>query len=378
MPMPGRIAPFLLLVALGLAPGGHVAAQELAEPTLRGRALLGDSALRSGTVVLHRVSELSQGEVDSTRVAADGTFTLRLPAVPDPERSDVYFASVRHAGVLYFGKAITLPVQLDSLYEIQAWDTILAPAGGAELAVRGRSIFLEEVEGGGWQATDLFEIANDGRGTLVARGEDPVWSHPLPEGARNVEVSQTDLVGGGAEVRDGRVAVTVPIPPGPRLLVLRYAVADPFLAIPIPTPTDRLEILVREPAPAMESPLLAPGEPAQLDDGAPFRRLTGAGLGGTVVRLSEGRAANLPPVRWMAVTLALVLTGAGLWATRPGAEARAPRSGRRPGLDRRALVLEVARLDEDFATRRAAATAEERGAYEARRRELLRRIAAMG
>jgi hypothetical protein len=41
-------------------------------------------------------------------------------------------------------------------------------------------------------------------------------------------------------------------------------------------------------------------------------------------------------------------------------------------------VLEVARLDEAFASRRAAATPEERGAYEARRRDLMRRLASLG
>lgn len=375
IPILGRSALLALLVVSGFADGEPLCAQEPVEATLRGRALLGDSVLRRGTVTLHRVSEQAQGEVDSVRVAADGSFSLRLPAIPDPARSDVYFASVRHAGILYFGKAITLPVQLDSLYEIQAYDTLIVPDGGVSLAVQGRSIFLERAEDPGWQAVDLFEVVNDRPGTLVASGDGVVWSHPLPEGVQSAEVTQTDLVGGGAEVREGTLVVTAPIPPGQRLLVVRYRVPDPFLTIPVPTRTEVFEVLVREPGPPLESPALVPGEPAQLDDGAPFRRLSGAGLEGTVVRLAQGRATRQPPVQWLAVTLALLLTGIGLWATRSGSAAPA---GRIQATGRQALILEVARLDEDFASRRASATPEERGAYEARRRELLRRIGALG
>jgi hypothetical protein len=191
-------------------------------------------------------------------------------------------------------------------------------------------------------------------------------------------VSQTDLVAGGAEVKDGRLAVTAPIPPGERIFIVRYLVPDPFLAIPLPTRTDALEVLVREPAPLLESPALSPGEPAELQPGATFRRLTGAALQGTVVRLTEGQAATQPPVRWMAVTLALLLAGVGLWATRSASAVRAPGAPLPAARDRRALVLEVARLDEAFAARKATATPEEHGAYEARRRELLRRLSAIG
>jgi len=374
----GRSALLVLLVAAGLAPAGGVRAQVPAEPVLRGRALLGDSVLRSGTVVLHRVSESIQGEVDSARVATDGSFSMRLPAVPDPERSDVYFASVRHAGILYFGKAITLPVQLDSVYLIQTHDTVMAPDGGGDIPVKGRSIFLEQVEDAGWQVTDVFEVLNDRPGTLVALEGGLTWSHPLPDGALNAEIAQTDLVAGGAEVRDGWLAVTAPIPPGERLFIVRYSVPDPFLAIPLPTRTDALEILVREPGPLLESPALRPGEPAELQPGATFRRLTGAALQGTVVRLTEGRAASQPPVRWMAVTLALLLAGVGLWATRSASVVPARGASQAAAQNRRALILEVARLDEAFASRGAAATPEERGAYEARRRELLRRLGALG
>ena len=73
------------LLFLGLLAAAHLAqpvatvAQELADPVLNGRVFLGDSAARSGVVVVHRVSTDSQGEVDSVRVRSDGTFSVRLP-----------------------------------------------------------------------------------------------------------------------------------------------------------------------------------------------------------------------------------------------------------------------------------------------------------
>lgn len=372
----GATALLALLLATGLPPGSRILAQVPADPVLRGRVLLGDSAPGTGTVILHRVSSDSQGEVDSVRVAADGSFAVRLPAVPDPERSEVYFASVRHAGILYFGKPVNLPVQLDSLYEIRTYDTASAPPGGAVLTVQARELFLESLEGGRWQATDLFQVRNDASRTLVAPEGGVVWRHPLPERAADAEVRQSDVLSGGAEIQDGALVVTAPLPPGERLFVVRYAVPDPFLVIPIPDRTEALEILVQEPAPLLEADGLLPGEQVELEPGMTYRRLTGAALAGTVVRLTEGRAPAEPPIRWMAVTLAAVLAAVGLWAVSSGSPGGAARASAVPR-DRRSLILEIARLDEAFASG-ASPTAEEREAYEARRRDLIRRLGALG
>lgn len=366
-----------LLLTVGLPPAGRLTAQVPADPVLRGRVLLGDSPVGAGTVILHRVATDTQGEVDSTRVAPDGSFAIRLPAVPDPKRSEVYFASVRHAGILYFGKAITLPVQLDSLYEIQTYDTAAAPAGGASLTVLERSVFLEIGEDGRWRATDLFEIRNDGSRTLVAPEGGVVWRHPLPERASDAEVRRSDVLSGGAEIKDGELVVTAPVPPGERLFVVGYAVPDPFLVIPIPVRTEVLEVLVQEPAPDLEAAGLQRGPQVELEPGRTFRRLTGAAPAGTVVRLTEGRGPAEPPVRWTAVILAMVLTAVALWAVRWGGAQAASRAAGAPARDRRSLVLEIARLDEAFASS-SSPSAEEREAYEARRRDLIRRLSTLG
>ncbi len=331
---------------------------------------MGDSTLTSGTVVLHHVASESQGEIDSTRVAPDGTFSFPLPTVPDPGRSEVYFASVRHDGILYFGKAITTAVQLDSLYEIHTYDTRTAPEGGVQLPVEVRNLFLEP-DGERWQVTDLFQIRNDGDRTLVAPEGGFIWRYPLPPGLEDPVVAQAEFATGAAVVEDGDLVVRTPLPPGERLFVVRYHIPDPFVTLPLPGTTRTLEILVREPAPPLDAPGLVVGERVEIEPGTTYRRFSGSNLSNTTVRLVEANVPGRPPVRWFAVVLGILLGSVAVWAVQKGRPQRAPA---RTGDDaRRALILEVARLDEAFDAN-PDPTPEERGAYQARRAELLRRL----
>lgn len=339
--------------------------------------MLGDAPLGEGWVVLHRVSAVEQGEVDSVRVAPDGAFRFRLPAVPRPDGSEVYFASLRHHGILYFGRAVSLPVQLDSLYLIQAYDTAVAPPGGAELVVESRSLFVEEAEPGRWQVTDLFQVRNGGNRTLVAPPDGVVWTHPLPTGVAAGEVTQVDMAAAAGEVRDGAVFVTAPFPPGERLFVVRYSIPTPFTSVPMAPGTGSIEVLVREPAPDMEVTGLMQAPPVELDEGGLFRRFIATKPPTEVVAIIPGQARRDPPVRWFAVVLALLLAGVAAWALRDRLGGPSPRTAPPPPSDRPALILEVARLDEAFSALREP-TPEERGAYEARRNEILRRLTLLG
>lgn len=363
---------FLLTVGPALLPASS-RAQVPAEPVLRGRVLLEDSVLRRGSVVLHRVSTELQGEVDSVAVDGEGAFSFRLPSVPDPGRSEVYFASVRHAGILYFGKAITLPIQLDSLYEIHAYDTVTAPPGGMTVAVQARNVFLEPGEGGGWRVTDLFQVRNDQPRTVVAMEGGVTWRHPLPPEATDATVAEGDFASPGAEAGDGALAVTAPLPPGERLFVVRYTVPDPFLSLPVVGPTELLEVLIQEPAPALQVAGLEAAPPVEMGEGVTFRRLLGADLQDGTLDFVEAEGTREPPVRWLAVLLSMVLAGVGVWAVRQGSQVprrarEAPRVAGRQG-----IILEIARLDEAFEAN-ADPSPEERGAYEARREALLRRL----
>ncbi len=346
-----------------------MAGQVLAEPVLRGRVTVGDTALTSGTVVLHHVAEATQGEIDSTRVARDGSFSFRLPTVPDPGRSEVYFASVRHSGILYFGSPVNTAIQLDSVYEIHVYDTLSAPAGGAQLPVEVRNLFLE-ADQDRWQVTDLFQVRNDGSRTLVAPEGGFIWSYPLPTGIENPTVAQAEFATGAAAVEEGKLVVRTPLPPGQRLFVIRYDVPDPFLDVPLPGSTETLEILVREPAPPMDAPGLVVGDRVEIEPGTTYRRFSGTNMKDAEARLVQTEEPAGPPVRWFAVVLGILLGSVAVWAVQKGVPSRAAV----PSADaRREAILEVARLDEAFEAN-PDPTAEERGAYEARRAELLRRV----
>jgi len=363
-PEAGRL-PLLLWLLLASTPIG-LRAQVEETAFLRGTVFVADSALRRGTVVLHHLSDGAQGEMDSTSVGADGGFSFRLPNVPDAGRSDVFFASLRHHGVLYFGPAITAAVQLDSVYEIHAFDTLLAPPNGLPIALESRSVFFEP-DSVGWRVTDLFQLRNDEARTIVARADGKVWSHPLPAEARQVVAGEGEVSFDAASYEEGALVVRAALPPGERLFVVRYRVDSPFIAIPTVGQTGAFDVLIREPAPPLDVEGLEFLDRIELEAGTTYLRFAGADVGGTVVRVVESSEPALPPVRWVAVILSLVLAASGVMALTSG-----PRSSRVPVIDRASLLLQVAHLDEDF--ERSEATPADRRVYERRRAELLARI----
>jgi hypothetical protein len=363
-----RYASLLRLTVLGaLALPVRVDAQVPAEPVLSGRVLLGGATLDTGTVVLHHMSDQAGGEVDSTRVRPDGTFTIPLPGVPNPAVGDLYFASVRHDGVMYFGTALTTAVQLDSLYEIQAYDTLLAPAEGIEVTLQTRNIFLEPTADA-WQATDVFQLRNDRDRTVVARPGGRVWSYPLPENAREVMTGEGEFAPGAVSYEDGAFVVRAAMPPGERLFVVRYLLDSPEVTIPTPGETEFFDLLVREPAPPLEVDAMQQVESIELEAGQTFRRYATEDVATPFVRVVRGEVSEPPPVHWIAVVLTLVLAAGGLAALRGRA---APAAA--PVADRQAILVQLAGLDEAF-ERKSTRSAADRREYQRRRAELMGRL----
>ena len=305
---------------------------------LEGVVLDGDSSVVSATVLLHRVSPDEAGEVGSASVGAGGEFQFLLPSLPSVEAEDVYFASVEYEGVLYFGSAITTAEQLDSLYEIRIYRAEEVPSEGVSLPIEVRNMFLE-FTGEAWFATDLLVIANRGTRTLVAEEGGVVWSYPLPPGSTEPELGESDLPPDAVTFEAGRVRVSAPIPPGDRVLMIRYRLEALGSSIPAPGSTELFELLVREPAPQMEVEGLSPLDVVGLN-GSSYRRYGGSELVDVVLTLIETEAQSPPPVQWLAV-LAL---GGFLAYMRP--RRRGAAMVQAPDLDREALILEVARVDD--------------------------------
>jgi hypothetical protein len=355
----------LLAASLG---AGDVRGQVVADPILRGRVLVGGAPMATGTVVLHQINDVIQGEIDSTRVAPDGTFSLRLPGVPNPARGELYFAAVRHAGVLYFGYAVTEAIQLDSLYEIQAYDTLVAPTEGVPVTLEARNIFFEP-DGTSWRITDVFQLRNDLDRTVVARPGGRVWAYPLPDVATEVLTGEGELSADVITYEEGSLVVRAALPPGERMFVVRYTLASPEVAIPTPGATGMFDVLVREPAPPLEIDGLTPAESVELEGGSTYRRFAGEDVSTPFLTVALGEEQSPPPVRWIAVGLAAVLAAGGLLAFRGGS--RRPKPVRVDA--RHELIVELARLDEEFQGRTSPSKAAKQE-YQSRRAELIRRL----
>lgn len=344
-------------------------------PFLHGEVRVGAIPLPEGTVVLHQVSAHTSGEIDSVRVGPDGSFRIPLPHVPDHgSRAEIYFASVQHQGLHYFGPAITDASQLDSLYTIQAFDTLSVPPGGADLPLTARNLFLER-SGTGWEATDVFQLRHDGDRTLYSPDEGVVWSYPLPDMVRDFQVGQADLAADAVRFLNGRIELLAPLPPGEKFLVVRYSIPERDFLLPMPGATDRMEILVREPGPPAEFPPLGPATPVELEPGTVFRRYSGEGF------LDTGIRAQVAPERWsfraewLGLLLAGLLGAAGVYGfRRRSARLQAPGVPGVPEPSRREdLLLAIARLDEEFGGTEDPSDADAK-AYRARRGKLLSQL----
>jgi hypothetical protein len=372
-PLSRQRASLLVLSSLLLLPGNLQAQQEVTAE-IRGEVWVGENPVSEGTVILHRVSEAESGEIDSTSVAPDGSFVLRLPHVPDhASRGEIFFASVEYGGLLYFGPAVTEAIHLDSLYLIQAFDTVSAPQGGAQVPLSFRNLFLEKVEEG-WMATDVFQLRNEGDRTLYSPEEGVVWSYPLPASANGLQVGQADMAADAVRLEEGRMNVYSPLPPGERYLMVRYGIPDDDFVLPLPGQTDRMEVLVREPGPSADFPPLRPTAPVELEPGSSFMRYAADSLTDVEIRAQIAPEPWVMPPEWIGILVASLLAAAGVAGYRlrgKTSSQKFPRQTRPSG--RTEILLEIAELDERFQA--SGETSDKaRADYQVARKELLARL----
>ena len=314
--------------------------------------MLGGLGVDSAVAVLHRVSMEQAGEVDSVVVASGGDFEFRIDRPPSVSaQTEILFASVRYEGVLYFGPAVTEADQLDSLYVVNVFGAEAAPVEGSPLPVTVRNVFLERWEEG-WRVTDLFQILNAGERTLVVAEDGVVWSYPLPPGATSLELGQGDLPPDAVTFEEDRVTVRAPLPPGERMLLIRYELPTLEAEFPAPRVTETFDLLVREPAPTLDVAGLKPIGVVAFGAESTYRRYSAVDLMDAVVSIEEGSEGGLPSMGLFAALLATLLGGVGLFAylrpsVRPSGSPRPVAA--MPHDQREALVLEVARLDESLA-----------------------------
>jgi len=362
---------FGLAAATTLAGAVTLDAQVEADPVLSGLVVRNGAPLGGAQVVLHRVDAVDAGALDTLAADPDGTFRFGLPTVPDPGgRGEIYFASVDHQGVLYFGPPVATAMELDSIYRIEVFDTLTAPVGGADLAVAVRYLLIEPFEAG-WTVTDLIELdVPQGRTIVPADSGGATWRYRLPSGIGEIQVGGGDIAPVSTSFVGDTVSVSMPLTPGPSQLVLRYAIDSLALEVPLPGETGELEVLVREPVPNMEVTGLVAVEPVELEPGVVYRRYAAAALSDSAIsfRATETLGGGGIPVELLMVLIGFGLAGVGIWAVRRSPAAVTPGagttlvSGRADGsaptsvsddpggsVDpdaRQRLLLDIARLDE--------------------------------
>ena len=396
---------FATLPQVWPAAAGFAVAQDAPPLVLSGQLLVGGEPADSGTVVLHQVSAFFTGEVDSARVDPEGRFRFTLPGSLGGEAAaggpaeggggagdeaapgragdeaaallqsaglpggEVYFASVRYQGVLYFGGPVTESADTEGSYVIRAYPTVGARED-TPLPLRVRNTFVQRsASGAGWEVTDLFEIENRTQTTIIASEQGPAWWHPLPPEAGGFSVGPSDLNPDAASFRGGRVHTSSAVPPGESVYLFRYTIPGDRFTLPLSPGTRSMELLFREPAGELEVAGLAAVGPVDMEGGT-FRRFAGRDLAASLVTVAPASAfdpsGSIPMV---AVVLTLALTAAGALLALRGSTAGAgaaprrhaatdvpahdaaapPRHGSAPqdAAARQAVLIEVARLDEE-------------------------------
>jgi hypothetical protein len=302
-------------------------------------------------VVLHRIADDSSGEVDSLRADPAGEFTFQLPSLPDPlGNGDVYLVAVNYQGITYFGSPLHQAAQLDSLQLVQVHDTTMVPPEGAALPLVLRYLILEVAQDG-WFVTDVIQLENTGANTLVAPEGEAVWRYPLPAGAADLEAGGGDASPDAIALIDGALELSAPITPGVRQYMVRYRLGEERLALPLPGPVRQVELLIREPAPALAVRGLELNAPAEMEPGVTYRRYSAVDVADANVFVLPGTERRVVPHAWLAVMMAMMLAAVTLWSVQRGAPAGADGESWNPEWStprerREKLLLDVAQLDE--------------------------------
>ncbi|HET7229288.1 MAG TPA: carboxypeptidase-like regulatory domain-containing protein [Longimicrobium sp.] len=311
-PLAARLALVLLFAA-----SAHAAA---AQQVLQGRVVKSGGPAAPGVrVQLHRVTQTSRGQVDSTVSGADGRFSFRMPPVDTAAGFTVFFSTAIADGVRYFGPAIH-PGETPASYAVTVYDTASSPALADSVRVSRRDVFLIPDMDGSMQVAEIIRLRNPARRTLVSESR-PLVSVTLPPGVDQFEAGEGDRADsaragnpGLARVGD-RAWLTDPLIPGDRDFFFRYRLPARVKRMPVALgrATDTLYVYVRQPAPDVNAAGLGEGVPFTAEN-EQFIRYTRTGLASDDRVAVDWRGPTPPPVdpRWAALGIAAAILAAGV------------------------------------------------------------------
>lgn len=278
----------LLLVVLAL--GGGARAPDQAPPdTLRGVVVSRpDSVPVAGArVVLHRVTPDTGLAVDSVRSGTDGRFAFVLRR----RSEDVFLASVRHQGVLYFGPAVHGP-ELPDDYRVAVSPSREARA--EERPAVARRTLVVSAEGDRLRMLDAVDVTGTGDTTLVGRGGEGAawwWRIVLPRGVQDVRVLPGGVAPEEVELSAGEARVSAAVPAGGQRLLLGYEAGSGEAVTLAPDQSvERFDLVVRGDDPAVTVEGLGEGRSSRIAEGT-VGRYSARGLGaGDTIRVTLARS----------------------------------------------------------------------------------------
>lgn len=286
---------------------------------LRGRALLGtDSISLSGVEVsLHRVGRDTSGVVGVTTAGPDGQFLLRIPP---PDSGDLFLATVRYEGVLYFGPPFHALDRAPSPYVVMAYPA--RPLADPSALTLSQRHLVVSPAADRLQVLDVAAAANDSAWTWTApEGSGAVWRLAFPDAATAVSVDRRGVSRSEVRIGDGQAEVDAAVPPGGQRLVLQYELPPgEEVSLSVLRSVGALELLLAEPGRASVAGLEPMGTlPFQ---GREYRRYGARDLpAGATVAFSietgggpgDGMSSVLP---WILLALGVALLAAAAWSRR--------------------------------------------------------------
>ena len=292
--------------------------------------------------LLHAVSMTTAGPVDSVRTDGAGRYALRAAVV---DTMATYVVSLQHDGIAYFSN----PIDTDGATAAVADPLVVYDTSSTEpdIVLEERHVVIRQRgDDGARRVIELLVLGNRGTKTRIAADTTrPVWVGPLPAGAIQFEVGESDVSAETVSRRGDLVAVTAPIPPGQRQILVSYLLPGSLteVRIPLAQPVTRFNVLVEDTTAAVEGPLESRGT-EELDD-LVFRRYAADGItAGAPVQVRFAQ----PPFRaadlwWLLIPIAALALFGGLyrWWRRTGGAIGAD--------DPDVLAARIAALDERFA-----------------------------
>ena len=342
---------------------------------LKGQVIRGDVPITDGLVMLHSVSSMRAGQVDSVNLNKQGLFEFLLPdSSGEPVVGELYIASVEYQGVLYFGSAVTDEAQLEDLYTIPVFESKSVNAEGVALPLKVRNILLAN-NLNTWEVRDVIAVENPRSETLIPTGDDGiVWSYPLPDGFSEPRVVRGELPPEDVLFTENRVLVKAPIPPGERMLVILYQLPDLDVIFPAPGITETFEMFVKEPGPSLQVTDLDPLDVVSLEPGSTYRRYTGSNLVDANISVIEVNESGPYPLGRISLAVAILLISvvalSGMGYIGPSRSAEIS-----PLEHKRFLLLKIAQLDQ---LREKGINLEEDFKLQAERTELLAQLKDQG